>query len=64
MNNNSKIDYSYIIELFNRKDINSYTKEELELFSELFKNSGYHIDLVLIIDKKLKEKHSIIKDKN
>jgi hypothetical protein len=40
------MDYSTLIEFMNRKDINSYTQQELQLLTDLFKTNGYDINLI------------------
>jgi hypothetical protein len=38
------IDYNQLLEYLKRKDINSYTDQELKLLTELFEKSGYNIN--------------------
>jgi hypothetical protein len=57
MNNNSQkkinnIDFSQLLEFLKRKDINSYSSQELELLTELFKNSGYNINFLKLKESK------------
>ena len=57
MNSNSQkkiniIDFSQLLEFLKRKDINNYTHQELELLTELFKNSGYNINLLNLKESK------------
>jgi len=40
------MDYSTLIKFMNRKDINSYTQQELQLLTDLFKTNGYDINLL------------------
>jgi len=57
MNSNSQkkinnIDFSQLLEFLKRKDINSYSSQELELLTELFKNSGYNINFLKLKESK------------
>lgn len=54
MNNIQKhnIEYSQLLEYLKRKDIHSYTIQELELLTELFKNNGYDINLLKLKESK------------
>jgi hypothetical protein len=39
-------DFQQILELFKQKDMNQYSENELKIFNEMFKYSGYNIDLL------------------
>jgi hypothetical protein len=39
-------DFQQILELFKQKDMNQYSENELKIFNEMFKHSGYNIDLL------------------
>jgi hypothetical protein len=47
----NSIEFHTLLEYLNRKDIKTYNKEELQLFSELFLKSGYNIELNTLIKK-------------
>lgn len=41
---NSILDFQYALELMKKKDINQYSENELKMFSDIFKHTGYNID--------------------
>jgi hypothetical protein len=43
-NKKNTLEFNDILDIFKKKDIKSYTKQELEVFTEIFKYTGYIID--------------------
>ena len=52
--NKNIIDYNELLDYLKRKDMNSYTEQELKLLTELFFNSGYNINFLKYKDSKKK----------
>jgi len=44
--NKNTIDYNQLLDHLKRKDINTYSEQELKLLTELFSNSGYNINFL------------------
>ena len=43
-NKKNTLEFNDILDIFKKKDIKSYTNQELEVFTEIFKYTGYIID--------------------
>jgi|688.fasta_scaffold576631_2 hypothetical protein len=41
-------DFQYALELMKKKDMNQYSENELKMFNEIFKYTGYNIDFFKI----------------